>query len=80
MKRNRMLKQARLLKGSCLCCSGFKRSCAMVGSSGNDHSMVVDRGDRFVNFWPLFPLPVPRELRATGWLAPGPTFSRVLFF
>jgi hypothetical protein len=31
----------------CPCGSGFKRSYAMVGSSGNDHFTVVDRWDRF---------------------------------
>jgi hypothetical protein len=55
----------------CLCCSGFKRSYAMVGSSGNDHSIVVDRWDRFGCFWPLFPLLVRgtgRQARLVGIL------------
>jgi hypothetical protein len=50
----------------CLCGSGLKRSYAMVGSSGNDHSIVVDSGDRFGCFWPLFPRLVVRKLRRTG--------------
>ena len=33
---------------------------------GNDHSIVVDRGDRFGCFWPLFPLMVLHKLRRTG--------------
>jgi hypothetical protein len=51
---------------SCLCGGGFKRSRAMLGSSGDDHSIVVDSGDRFGCFWPLFPLLVLRKLRGTG--------------
>jgi hypothetical protein len=51
---------------SCLCGSGFKCSHAMLGSSGNNHSIVVDRGDRFGCFWPLFPLLVLHELRRTS--------------
>jgi hypothetical protein len=50
----------------CLCGSVFKRSYAMVGSSGDDHSIAVDSGDRFGCFWPLFPLLVLRSLRRTG--------------
>ena len=47
--------------------SDFKRSYAMVGSSGNDHSIVVDdRGGRFGCFLPLFPLLVLHKLRRTG--------------
>ena len=43
----------------------------MVGSSGNDHSIVVDRGDRrFGCFWrPLFSVMVLRMLRRAGWQA-----------
>jgi hypothetical protein len=41
----------------------------MVGSSGNDHSIVVDRGDRFGCFWPLFPLLVLRKFFRKGRLA-----------
>ena len=50
----------------CLLGSGFKRSYAMVGSSGNDHSIVVDREDHFGCFWPLFPLLVLHKLRRIG--------------
>jgi hypothetical protein len=51
---------------SCLCGGGFKRCHAMVGSSGNDDFIVVDSGDRFGCFWPLFPLLVPHKLRGAG--------------
>jgi hypothetical protein len=37
-----------------------------VGSSGNDHSILADRGDRFGCFWTLFPPLVLRKLRRTG--------------
>jgi hypothetical protein len=67
---------------SCLCSGGFKRSCARVGSSDNNHSIVVDGGDHFGVFWPLFPLLVLRESRGAGrWarLAGIPREGRVLF-
>jgi hypothetical protein len=38
----------------------------MVGCSGDDHSIVVDSGDRFGCFWSLFPLIVLRKLRGAG--------------
>jgi hypothetical protein len=62
-------KSGAITQRSCLCGSGFKHSYAMVGSSGNDDSILVDHGDRFGCFWPLFPLLVLHELRRTGWQA-----------
>jgi hypothetical protein len=62
-------KAGTIAQRSCLCGGGFKHSCAMVGSSGNDHSIVVDRGDHFGCHWPLFSLLILQKLHRTGWQA-----------
>jgi hypothetical protein len=65
MKRNQTLAGA-IAQRLCLCGSGFKCSYAMVGSSGNDHSIVVDRGDVLDASGLFFSLLVLHEFRRTG--------------